>query len=108
MHRVAVDNATAVHYDGLEEMFLPLLVPIFVFHLLCGEGDGSVLHGEVGKDGLQRLLVVEVGGDIADGAVGRLDKTFKTLFHSQSGNDVVGGFADGAYGEADFDVFHFV
>ena len=102
----AVDDAAAVYHDGLEEVLLPLLVPVLILHLLCGEGDGGVFHGEVGEDGLQRLLVVEVGGDVAGGAVGRLDKTLKTLFHGQSGNDVVGGLADGAYGEADFDVFH--
>ena len=102
----AVDDATAVYHDGFEEVLLPLLVPILILHLFGGEGDGGVLHGEVGQDSLQRLFVVEVGGDITDGAVGRLYKTLKTLFHGQSGDDVVGGLADGAYGEADFDIFH--
>ena len=48
----AVDDTAAVHHDGLEEVLLPLLVPVLVLHLLGVEGDGDILHGEVGKEGM--------------------------------------------------------
>ena len=48
----AVYDAAAIHHDGLEEVLFPLLVPVLVLHLLCGEGYGDVLHREIVHDSL--------------------------------------------------------
>lgn len=98
----AVDDAAVAYHDGLEEVLLPLLVPVLVFGFGVAEVDGGVGQGKVGHGLAYRFLVVQVLLDVGGNAVGLLDEALETRVAQQGAEHVVGSLRAGAGVEGKF------
>ena len=103
----AVDDSTPINHDGLEEIPLPLLVPILILHRRGGERNSRSGHWERLQYLPESWLVVLLRRNIALHAIRCGDKAVEADIGRQRGYEVTCCLAVRSDDERHFRVLHF-